>query len=262
MAGPDPDAVSRTAVSRLLIEYDGTDFSGWARQPGRRTIQGELERALAIVLRRDSVALTVAGRTDAGVHARGQVASYPGEPAPADSLNALLPYDVAVLESAAAPSGFDARRDATSRAYCYRVLTRRARSPYERRLALHWPHRLDLSPMQHCAALLAGTHDFTAFTPTDTEHVRFSRDVLTASWEPVSPGLAEFWIEADAFMRNMIRVLVGTMLEVGGGRRSVEQFADLLTGRARSEAGATAPPHGLHLVGAGYGGAHVLSDRP
>jgi tRNA pseudouridine38-40 synthase len=249
------------AVSRLLIEYDGTDFSGWARQPGRRTVQSELERALCVVLRRDAVSLTVAGRTDAGVHARGQVASYPGEPAPSDALNALLPYDVAVLECDAAAPGFDARRDATSRAYCYRLLSRRARSPHERRLALHWPQRPDVAVLERCAALLPGTHDFTAFTPTETDHVRFSRHVVCAQWRQRDGGLLEFWIEADAFMRNMIRVLVGTMLEAGAGRRSADEFAGLLEGRPRSEAGQTAPPHGLHFVGAGYGGTRVLLDR-
>jgi tRNA pseudouridine38-40 synthase len=246
------------AVSRLLIEYDGTDFSGWARQPGLRTVQGELERALGIVLRCDSVPLTVAGRTDAGVHALAQVASYEGEPARADSVNALLPYDVAVVECTAAASGFDARRDATSRAYLYRVLTRRSRSAFERRRALHWPYPLDLSALRACARLLAGEHDFTAFTPTETDHVRFERIVLGASWAQPGAGLLEFRIEADAFMRNMIRVLVGTMLEVGGGRRSLDAFAELLQGRPRSTAGATAPPHGLHFLGAGYNGRSVL----
>ena len=245
-------------TSRLLIEYDGTDFSGWARQPGLRTVQGELERALSVVLRRDEVPLTVAGRTDAGVHARGQVASYGGEPARADSLNALLPYDVAVLECTAAPAGFDARRDATSRAYAYRVLTRRSRSAFERRVALHWPHPLELDALSACARALTGEHDFTAFTPTETDHVRFERVVLAAAWVCPEPALLEFRIEADAFMRNMIRVLVGTMLEVGGGRRSVEAFVELLGGRPRAQAGVTAPPHGLHFLGAGYGGARVL----
>ena len=248
-------------VSRLLIEYDGTDFSGWATQPGLRTVQDQLERALCIVLRRGAVRLTVAGRTDAGVHAQGQVASYAGEPARSDALNALLPYDVAVLECVAAAPGFDARRDATSRAYCYRILARRARSPHERRLTLHWPHALDLGPMQQCAELLAGTHDFTAFTPTDSDHVHFSRHVLSAFWRAGASGRTEFWIEADAFMRNMIRVLVGTMLEVGRGRRSVPEFAQLLAGRPRSEAGTTAPPHGLHFIGAGYGGERLLHGR-
>ena len=247
-----------TAVSRLLIEYDGTEFSGWARQPGLRTIQGELERALCVILRRDAVPLTVAGRTDAGVHALGQVASYPGEPARPDSVNALLPYDVAVIECVAATPGIDARHDATSRAYVYRVLTRRSRSAFERRRALHWPHPLDLDALHGCAQLLVGEHDFTAFTPTETEHVRFERIVFSAGWAAADPELLEFRVEADAFMRNMIRVLVGTMLEVAGGRRSVAAFADLLRGRPRSAAGPTAAPQGLHFLGAGYGGARVM----
>jgi tRNA pseudouridine38-40 synthase len=252
------DGGAAVPTSRLLIEYDGTDFSGWARQPGLRTVQGELERALSVVLRRDAVALTVAGRTDAGVHACGQVASYAGHPARADSLNALLPDDVAVLECTAAGSGFDARRDATSRAYAYRLLTRRSRSAFERRVALHWPHPLDLEALRDCARGLTGEHNFTAFTPTETDHVRFERVVLHASWVRTDASLLEFRIEADAFMRNMIRVLVGTMLEVGGGRRSVEAFTELLGGRPRAQAGVTAPPHGLHFLGAGYGGRRVL----
>ena len=245
-------------IARLLIEYDGTEFSGWARQPGLRTVQGELERALGVVLRRDNVPLTVAGRTDAGVHALGQVASYAGEPVGADALNALLPYDVAVIECVAAAPGFDARHDATSRAYAYRVLTRRSRSVFERRRALHWPHPLDVAALRACAELLVGEHDFTAFTPTETHHVRFSRIVLGAKWEEAGTESLEFAIEADAFMRNMIRVLVGTMLEVGGGRRSVAAFGELLRGRPRAAAGTTAAPHGLHFLGAGYDGARVL----
>jgi tRNA pseudouridine38-40 synthase len=244
-------------TARLLIEYDGTEFYGWARQPGRRTVQEELEHALCVLLRRDAVPLTVAGRTDAGVHATGQVASYAGQPAHSDGLNALLPDDVAVAECVAAPPGFDARRDATSRAYCYRVLTRRARSPYERHRALHWPQMLDRQALGECARALAGTHDFTAFTPSETVHVRFEREVYGAAWHERVGGLLEFRIEADAFMRNMNRVLVGTMLEVAQGRRSVAEFTELLSGRPRSEAGITAPPHGLHLVGVGYGGQRV-----
>jgi tRNA pseudouridine38-40 synthase len=258
MAGPEPDAASSAPVSRLLIEYDGTDFFGWARQPGRRTVQAELERALGIVLRRESVALTVAGRTDAGVHATGQVASYVGEPALADALNGLLPNDVAVLECVGATPGFDARWDATSRAYRYRVLPRRARSPHERRRALHWSHPVDWEALLACAQALVGTHDFTAFTPTETHHIRFQRTVYAAAWRRCEGGLLEFSIEADAFMRSMNRVLVGTMLEVAGGRRSTAQFAELLTGRPRCEAGVTAPPHGLHLTGVGYGGRRAF----
>jgi tRNA pseudouridine38-40 synthase len=245
-------------TSRLLLEYDGREFAGWARQPGMRTVQEEVEGALCVLLRAREVPLTVAGRTDAGVHAWGQVASYAGEVVPAGGLNALLPDDVAVRECVPAPDGFDARRDASSRAYCYRVLVRAARSPLSRGCVLHWPHPIEPPLLDACAAALLGTHDFTAFTPTVTEHVRFERDVFAAGWTRGSGDLLEFWIEADAFMRNMNRVLVGTMLEVATGRRSVEEFTALLAGRSRSEAGPTAPAHGLYLAGVGYGGARVL----
>src|SRR6202020_2457250 len=133
---------SRRVVSRRLIEYDVTYFSGWAAQPGLRTVQAELERALRVALRAERVTLTVAGRTDAGVHARAQVASYEGPPARVQTLNALLPYDVAVLDCAPAPPGLNARLDATSHAYRYRLLTRSPRSPFERGRALHCPYPL------------------------------------------------------------------------------------------------------------------------
>ncbi|MBV9001123.1 MAG: tRNA pseudouridine synthase A [Solirubrobacterales bacterium] len=249
-----------TGVSRLDLEYDGSGFAGWAAQPGQRTVQGEVERALAIVLRVHAVQLVVAGRTDAGVHAWGQVASYAGPPVAVPSLNAVLPTDVSALACFSPGDGFDARRDATSRAYCYRVLTRRPRSVFESGRALHWPYPLDPVALSGCASTLVGEHDFTAFTPTDTYHERFSRQVFAAYWRSVGDVL-EFWIEADAFMRQMNRVLVGTMLEVAsGGSRTVGSFAELLCGRPRSAAGRTAPAHGLYLAGVGYGGERVLRD--
>jgi tRNA pseudouridine38-40 synthase len=247
-------------TARLTIEYDGTAFAGWACQPGRRTVQGELERALSVVLRRDAVPLTVAGRTDAGVHAWAQVASYEGEAARLGSLNALLPDDVAVTASEAAPAGFDARHHCTSRAYCYRVLARPARSGLGRWHAYHWTYPVDLQALRECAELLVGTRDFTAFTPTDTYHVRFDRDVFSAAWRTCEDDVLEFWIEADTFMRHMNRALVGTMLDAARGRRSVADFARLLEGRPRREAGPTAPAHGLYFAGAGYEGRRLLNS--
>jgi len=246
-------------VVRLDIEYDGSEFSGWAIQPGKRTVQGELERVLRVVLRRDEVPLTVAGRTDAGVHAWDQVASYEGEAAPLGSLNALLPPDVAVTESRVVDDGFDARHDCTSRAYCYRVLTRPARPVLEREHALHWTYPIDLGLLRECASMLPGTHDFTAFTPTDTYHVRFDRDVYGAHWTVREHQLLEFWIEADSFMRNMIRTLVGTMLDIARGKLSVAEFPQLLQGRPRAEAGHTAKACGLYFAGAGYRGERLLT---
>jgi tRNA pseudouridine38-40 synthase len=238
-------------TARLLLEYDGSAFAGWARQPGLRTVQAVLEQALERVGRRDA-RLTVAGRTDAGVHARGQVASHDGEPAAARALNGVLPRDVRVLESVQAREGFDARRDALSRTYRYRLFTREAASPFERLRALHWPYALDRAGLDACAAALMGSHDFTAFTPTETDHVRFSRDVLRAEWIEAGEHVLELWIEADSFMRHMVRTLVGTMLEVARGRRDVTSFEALLRGRPRREAGDTAPAHGLYLESVRY----------
>jgi tRNA pseudouridine38-40 synthase len=238
-------------TTKLLLEYDGTDFAGWARQPERRTVQEEVELAIATILR-EELPVTVAGRTDAGVHAWGQVASYAGEALDPLRLNGVLPPDVAVLESTPMPEGFDARRDARSRTYCFRILNRRARSASLRGTAWWVARRLDRAALDACAAALVGNHDFTAFTPTQTEHRRFERDVLAADWREPEPGLLEFWITADTFMRHMNRVLVGTMADVAHGLGTPDRFAALLTGRPRSEAGATAPPHGLALASVSY----------
>ena len=239
---------------RLDLEYDGGGFRGWAAQPGLRTVQGELEKALATVLR-EPVQLTVAGRTDTGVHALGQVASFETAaelpPDLARSLNGVGPDDVAVTAAAVVDDGFNARHDARSRSYRYRLLARRPPSPFERGRALWWPHGIDLDALEACSRALPGNHDFTAFTPTQNDHVRFDRNILAASWRQTG-DLLTFRITADAFMRNMVRILVGTMLEVASGRRTVDSFTQLLKGATRSDAGDTAPPHGLYLESVSY----------
>lgn len=238
-------------ILKLTLEYDGTGFRGWARQPGLRTVEGTLRGALDAIFPEWS-GLAVAGRTDTGVHATGQVASVrvEGGPAPdraAEALNAVLPDDVGVLAAEEAPDDFHARFSATSRSYRYRVRT--TRSALEARRALWWPRPIDVDALSAAAALLLGEHDFRAFTPTDTQHESFQRNVHAAAWKTDGERL-DFTITADSFLRHMVRTLVGTMLEAGA--QAPARIERLVDGAARSEAGLTAPPHGLYLERVGY----------
>ena len=236
---------------KLTLEYDGTGFRGWARQPGFRTIEGVLRDALdALFPGWDGLA--VAGRTDSGVHATGQVASVRVEGGPPrerllEALNAALPDDVAVVEAVEAAEDFNARFSARSRSYRYRVVA--TRSALDARRALWWPRPVDVEALAASAALVRGAHDFRAFTPTETRHESFVRNVLAAAWELDGDRL-DFTITADRFLRHMVRTLVGTMLE--SGRAAPERMAELLAGRPRTEAGLKAPPHGLYLEKVSY----------
>ena len=238
-----------------LVEYDGAGFSGWATQPGLRTVEGVLAEALSTVLRQP-VKMSVAGRTDAGVHASGQVVSFEAatdlEPALISyKTTAVLEKDLALRRCVVAAWDFDARKDARSRSYEYRVINDAIRSPLRRRKALYVARRLDPGLLHEAAELVRGTRDFRAFTPSRTYHVRFERVVSRSSWRREG-DLLTYEITADSFLYGMVRTLVGTMLEVADGRRDMASFEQLLTGGERRDAGPAVASRGLTLVGVGY----------
>ncbi len=247
-----------------LVEYEGTNFAGWASQPGFRTIEGALVDALRTILRQP-VKLIVAGRTDAGVHASGQVVSFRAETelSPASisyRATAVLPEDLALRRCVAVREDFDARRDAKSRSYEYRIINGSIRSPLQRRQTTYVARELDLDLLRESAHLIKGVHDFRAFTPAKSRHVRFMRDVKESSWEPYG-GLLVYRISANSFLYGMVRALVGTMLEVAQRKRKLVDFGRLLDGGERSEAGPAAPARGLTLVNVGYEDLNFQVER-
>lgn len=242
---------------KLVVEYEGTAYQGWQLQPGGRTVQAVLEHALTTALRAP-VRVRGAGRTDAGVHACGQVAAVRVSQVPADldrlrrSLNALTPDDVAVREVTVVDDAFDPRRHARSRLYEYRIWTAPAPSPFWRRWTWHHPQPLDVDAMAAAAPALVGEQDCAAFCAADADPVRSTvRRILRSELVREGPLLV-YRIEANAFLKHMVRNVVGTLVEVGRGERPREALATLLAGRDRTKAGATAPPEGLVLVAVRY----------
>ncbi|TMA91157.1 MAG: tRNA pseudouridine(38-40) synthase TruA [Deltaproteobacteria bacterium] len=242
---------------RLTVEYEGTAYRGWQLQPDGPTVQAVLEQALSTALR-ERVRVRGAGRTDAGVHACGQIAAVRVREVPADlerlqkSLNALTPDDVAVRDITVVDDAFDPRRHARSRVYEYRIWNVAAPSPFWRRHAWHVPSQLDLAAMDEAARVLEGEHDFASFRAADAEPVRSTvRRVLESSLR-VDGRLLVYRVEATAFLKHMVRNVVGTLVEVGRGERVAGTFRELLAVRDRTRAGATAPAHGLVLVNVRY----------
>jgi len=242
---------------RLLLEYDGSRYHGWQRQLDAATIQGTIEEAVAR-LTQTPAAVIASGRTDAGVHARGQVANFRTQssiPLKAfhQGLNSLLPKDIAVLEAREAPPEFNARISARAKTYEYRILNRPNRSPLARNYAWWIAPPLDLAAMAQAAAALPGEHDFTAFRASGSDNINPVRRVLAATWRDEPGGWLSFTITATGFLRGMVRSLVGTMVEVGRGKAPPAKLAELLENGARHLAGPTAPAQGLYLVEVFYG---------
>jgi tRNA pseudouridine38-40 synthase len=236
-------------VIRLIVGYDGTDFCGWQRQQGDRTVQGEVEEALARLAGK-RIPVVGAGRTDAGVHALGQVASFRaalhlGEAELLRALNALLPGDVRVSSVRTAPPGFDARKSARSKIYRYRIFNGARVSPFLFRYVLHWPGRLDFEKMAEAARLFKRKADFTAFSSNRLLHPM--RWVMRSELRKKGQEIT-YTIEADGFLRYMVRTIVGTLLEVGRGKIEPRTIEDLFARKKRSLASPTAPAKGLCLI--------------
>lgn len=238
-----------------LVEYDGAEFAGWAAQPGRRTVEGTLSEAFETILQ-VPVKMSVAGRTDAGVHAAGQVISFEVDTDLTPHLvayktSAVLPKDLAIRRCVEVPENFDARRDARSRSYEYRIVNSHVRSPLLWWRSLYFARELDFGLLREAGGLILGAHKFKAFTPSRTYHARFGRTIKESSWRKYG-DLLIYNITANSFLYGMVRSLVGTMLEVAEGKRTLSDFERLLSDGDRTEAGPAVLARGLTLTNVGY----------
>jgi tRNA pseudouridine38-40 synthase len=246
---------------RLVVEYDGSELHGWQRQTGVPTVQQHLEEALAKLLQHETP-VAGASRTDAGVHARGQVASFRTEkPIPLHGirrgLNSLLPEAISIRDAAEVPEDFHPRFSATGKHYRYTILARPDRSPRWRHRAWHHSEPLNLHAMHDASRALLGEHDFAAFRAAGCTAKTTMRRVDSITFTRLHPDLLEVDIRGNAFLRMMVRIVVGTLTEVGTGRRPASQVAEILASKDRTQAGKTAPPHGLELIAVHYDGTRV-----
>jgi len=236
---------------RLLIEYNGTNYQGWQVQPKGPTIQGMVEEKLALITG-EAVHLIGSGRTDSGVHAFGQVANFKTKSqlnihSIQKALNSLLPPDIMIQRAEEVEEGFHARKQSKSKVYEYRILNRELRSAFDHEYAWHIPQKLDLEEMRKATRILIGEHDFSSFRSVGSPTRTAIRRVIRAEWKKGQDGFIRFEVEANGFLKQMVRAMVGTLVEVGKGKIDSEEFRKILDSRNRKEAGPTAPAHGLFL---------------
>jgi len=237
---------------KLTIQYDGTDYHGWQRQPGLATIQGELEKLLSMITRQP-VIIEGSGRTDAGVHALGQVASFSVDTGLCTddffrALNGLLPGDICITECKEVAHGFHARFDAVGKTYRYCILNRILRDPFKRKYLWQFQKRLDLEAMKEAAGYFVGEYDFKSFENAGSPRLHTVRHITSAVFKKPDEGMIHFEVTANGFLQNMVRNIVGTLVDVGMGRTRPEEIKDIIAAKDRTKAGPTAPPLGLFLL--------------